>query len=155
MGPKQVSPEPLSELAQELRRLWHTMARDVVQPPEIQGLQRQQYWVLVALSVSPRRMSDLAECAQTSQASLTGIVDRLVEHGLVQRVRSEEDRRVVEVSLTEHGRRVTQQADAAFATRLAHVVEPLEPGERAELLRLMRKITSPQSTLPDVPTPRC
>lgn len=89
-------------------------------------------------------MSDLAECAQTSQTSLTGIVDRLEEHGLVQRVRSEGDRRVVDVSLTEEGRRVTNEADAAFAKRLAQVVEPLDGGERTEFLRLMKKITSAQ-----------
>ncbi|HSK46554.1 MAG TPA: MarR family transcriptional regulator [Coriobacteriia bacterium] len=126
-----------------MRTLWHRMMRGVDQPPEIQGLQRQQFWVLGALSAGPRRMSDLANCAQTSQASLTGIVDRLEEHGLVERTRSKDDRRVVDVALTEEGTRISRAADAAFTTRLEHIVAPLEPAERTEFLRLMRKLTSP------------
>lgn len=48
-------------------------------------------------------MSELAELTNQSAGTLTGIVDRLIDDGLVQRVRDTEDRRVVQVALTEAG----------------------------------------------------
>src|SRR5918911_3241460 len=50
------------------------------------------------------KMSDLARATHQSAASLTGVVDRLLEKRLVQRVRPEGDRRQVMVMATEHGR---------------------------------------------------
>lgn len=49
------------------------------------------------------RMSTLAEATQQSAGTLTGIVDRLIEDGLVERTRNSDDRRVVEVVLTSQG----------------------------------------------------
>ncbi len=124
--------------------MWHAMVRGVEHPEGLKGLQRQQFWVLGALAHSPRRMSDLAECAQTSQASLTGIVDRLEEHGLVERVRSDEDRRVVEVALTADGREQMARSHAAMLERLDQVLTPLSASERRQFLRIIRKINCPQ-----------
>ncbi len=130
----------LSEIASAMHALRYVMARGVDQPAEIQGLQKQQYWVLQALGCGPRRMSDLADVSQTSQASLTGIVDRLEEHGLVSRDRSSGDRRVVVVAATDEGLRVLAEAKEAFMRRLEVVVAPLDEVERKELLRLLRKL---------------
>src|SRR5918911_2357618 len=49
-------------------------------------------------------MSDLARSTHQSAASLTGVVDRLLEKQLVERGRPEGDRRQVVVSATERGR---------------------------------------------------
>lgn len=49
------------------------------------------------------RMSELADRTQQSAGTLTGIVDRLIDEGLVSRVRNATDRRVVEVTLTPKG----------------------------------------------------
>jgi DNA-binding MarR family transcriptional regulator len=49
------------------------------------------------------RMSCLADITQQSAGTLTGIIDRLIDDGLVARVRNETDRRVVEVVLTPQG----------------------------------------------------
>lgn len=131
-----------AELGLELRRLWHVIMHGVVRPPELEGLQRQQFWVLGALAGRPRRMSDLAECSQISQTSLTGIVDRLEERGLVCRTRSDSDRRVVEVDLTVEGRATMEAANAEYFSRVNAVLEPLDPSERELLLSLVRKLTA-------------
>jgi DNA-binding MarR family transcriptional regulator len=49
------------------------------------------------------KMSDLAEATHQSAASLTGIVDRLLEKQLVERTRHERDRRQVMVIVTSRG----------------------------------------------------
>ena len=50
------------------------------------------------------RMGPLAAAAMQSAASMTGIVDRLLERGVVERERHPEDRRAVVVRLTGKGR---------------------------------------------------
>jgi DNA-binding MarR family transcriptional regulator len=85
-------------------------------------------------------MSELACVANTSQASLTGVVDRLEALGLVERIRSSEDRRVVEVAITATGREEKRRVQAEIAERLSAMLEPLTAEESRELLRLFRKL---------------
>lgn len=87
-------------------------------------------------------MSALAELAQTSQTSLTGIVDRLEDRGLVARLRSCADRRVVDVSITESGAAELERALAIFADHLSSALAPLDVDERAGLLNLLRKLNA-------------
>jgi DNA-binding MarR family transcriptional regulator len=136
-----ISPDERAALASELRTMWHLLVSGVHHTGLLEGLQRQQFWVLGALSEGPRRMSDLAACSQTSQASLTGIVDRLEERGLVLRVRTPEDRRVVEVALTEQGREEMRRAHAGMLERLDRVLAPLTADEQREFMRLVSKTT--------------
>src|SRR5262249_10479196 len=58
----------------------------------------------------PRRMKELAEFLLLAVTSVTTIVDNLEKRGIVRRQRSEEDRRIVRVELTEVGRRASQAA---------------------------------------------
>jgi DNA-binding MarR family transcriptional regulator len=51
-------------------------------------------------------MRTLAEAMDVSQASATGIVDRMEQRGLVERQRDSEDRRVVRVAISDEGRRL-------------------------------------------------
>src|SRR5919206_4461879 len=71
------------------------------------------------------KMSDLARSTHQSAASLTGVVDRLLEKQLVERGRPEEDRRQVVVSVTERGRAllhaIKQSRRAETRMALAHM----------------------------------
>src|SRR3954454_19398913 len=87
-------------------------------------------------------MRRLAETMDVSQASATGIVDRMEQRGLVERQRDDEDRRVVRVALTQLGRTTI----AGFATerreRLAEILDELTDEELAAFavgLRGMRR----------------
>lgn len=135
----EVIADEAADIARELRTLWHGLIRD---SERASHLDRQQYWVLGGLARSPQRMSALAESAQTSQASLTGIVDRLEDRGLVARLRSCEDRRVIEVSITEAGAAELARARAIFTERLEHTLAPLGADERAVLLGALRKLNA-------------
>jgi len=59
--------------------------------------------------------SELALLADLSPATATGMLDGLVADGLVTRMRSEQDRRVVLTSLTERGRALVAERHARFA----------------------------------------
>ncbi len=53
---------------------------------------------------APMKMSDLSQMLLVSNGNATTVVERLEKDGMVQRVPSEEDRRVVLVALTAQGR---------------------------------------------------
>ncbi len=52
------------------------------------------------------RMGELAEVLDKNLSTTTGVVDRLVEHGLVAREEHPDDRRVVIAKITERGKRL-------------------------------------------------
>lgn len=55
------------------------------------------------------KISDLSEKLGLSNSTVSGILDRLEKQGLVERTRSEEDRRVVHVNLTPEFRKNAEQ----------------------------------------------
>ncbi|MGH2877883.1 MAG: MarR family winged helix-turn-helix transcriptional regulator [Solirubrobacteraceae bacterium] len=63
--------------------------------------------------------SELALLADLSPATATEMLEALAVAGLVSRVRSERDRRVVLTSLTERGRALVDERHARFAPRFA------------------------------------
>lgn len=74
-----------------------------------------QYQLLFALSDREGLpSSELAQAADLSPATATQMLDSLVDRGLVTRVRSERDRRIVTCSLTDSGRNVIAERRALF-----------------------------------------
>ena len=74
-----------------------------------------QYQLLFALADHDELSSgELAHAADLSPATVTQMLDALVERGLVTRVRSETDRRIVTCSLTDSGRDVIARRRALF-----------------------------------------
>ena len=74
---------------------------------------------------------------------MTNRIDRLVEHGLVQRQPSPDDRRGVLVQLTDAGR---QRVDAAFADLLdveRGLLGDLDESDRQRLADLLREVVAP------------
>lgn len=86
-------------------------------------------------------MTEIAEQAMLSLSTVTGLVDNLVSKSLVRRERSEQDRRVVRIELTDEGQQMYQQS-LAFRTSLVHsMLSSLEKNEQDALISLFRKIS--------------
>jgi len=73
--------------------------------------------------------SELACLANLSPATATGMLDGLVAAGLVERTRSEADRRVVLTALTEHGRALVNARHAQFAPRFSAALSEFSDDE--------------------------
>jgi len=75
----------------------------------------------------PLMPSELARAVSLSQATITGIIDRLHAQNLLTRERSEQDRRRVNVELTTRGEELVDSLPSPlqerFATRLAQLPE--------------------------------
>lgn len=85
-------------------------------------------------------MRRLAEAMDVSDASATGIVDRMEKRGLVERRHGTDDRRVVLVHATDAGRQVFIEMAAHRREVLSKVLTELTADEVAALLVGMRAI---------------
>jgi DNA-binding MarR family transcriptional regulator len=79
----------------------------------------------------PQRLSDLAVREGVTQPSMTALVTRLERDGLATRGADPSDGRAVVVTLTDAGRDVLTARRTRRASRLAELLDHLEPDERA------------------------
>ncbi len=79
------------------------------------------------------RMSDLSERLQVSAGSLTTMVNRLIEAGVVDRSRSQLDRRVVMVRLNEAGEALVRANRQQFMLNLEQMTADLSTEDQARL----------------------
>ena len=95
-------------------------------------------------------IGQIAERISLSSATLTSIVDRLEEHGLVLRERSPEDKRQVLISLTPQGRTVLESGPQPFHDCFIRRLGSLERWQRTELLSAVQHVADmmePDETL--------
>lgn len=88
-----------------------------------------------------RTTGELAGATLLTSAATTLRIDRLEAEGLVRRVRSDEDRRVVYAELTPAG---LARIDAVFEEHIAledRLLAGLDAAERAQLVDLLRALT--------------
>jgi MarR family 2-MHQ and catechol resistance regulon transcriptional repressor len=124
--------------------LWKT-ARAVERCAErsIESLEmcRSDFGVLEALlNKGPLPVNQIGQKVLLTSGSITTAVDRLELKSLVERKDSPDDRRARIVHLTARGRKLIQKAYADHATDMEKLAEVLGSGERAALLRLLKKL---------------
>ena len=104
------------------------------------GVSGAQLFVLQKLAeAGGQSLNALAERTRTHQSSLSVVVQRLVERGLVERRRSEADARRLELTVTDDGRALLNQSPDPVQLRLIEGLERLPPTERATLARLLER----------------
>jgi DNA-binding MarR family transcriptional regulator len=102
---------------------------------------REEIRALILLRTSGRTiMSDFAGELGVPLSTATHTIDRLVGKGLVLRVRSEEDRRVVQVEMSPAGKEFQTALRARHQAMARSWLTPLSPAERETFLDLMAKI---------------
>lgn len=107
------------------------------------GITLQQYNVLRVLRGShpePLPTLEIAERLIERTPGITRLIDRLEEKGLVQRERSDEDRRLVFCSITEAGRTLLGTLDAAVDAADAEAAGPLDADELRTLTSLLARV---------------
>jgi DNA-binding MarR family transcriptional regulator len=71
-------------------------------------------------------MTHLAEMLDISLSNATGLIDRMEERGIIERVRVPDDRRIVRVALSDHGRELLAQVDLVRSDLVATVLRHLD-----------------------------
>ncbi len=87
-------------------------------------------------------LSELALRLATQNATVTGIIDRMDQAGLVTRERSAEDRRVWHARLTERGRELARTVAVGPWDTLRRAVDALEPRKQQQLVAILRELAS-------------
>jgi DNA-binding MarR family transcriptional regulator len=117
-------------VAAELRPVLLRLARELRKETEQLGITARQATLLWLVKRSPGlSLAELAAEEGISPPALSGHVDRLERAGLIERVRSSEDRRRVGLRLTDEGARLLRRVRARRTTWLTDRLGTLEPAE--------------------------
>jgi DNA-binding MarR family transcriptional regulator len=107
-----------------------------------------QYAALVALRDNPGiDQATLASMIAYDRTTMGGVVDRLVDKKLVDRVVSSKDRRARVLTLTDDGALTLKRAEAPMMQAQADLIAALDQGEASELVRLLGKIVGSSDNL--------
>ena len=87
-----------------------------------------------------KRSSEVAKLMSVTTGTLTRAVDGLVEHGYVVRTRSDKDKRVVYLTLTERGKAAYEHHKRFHENMVANVKANLSEEELAILIRALNHL---------------
>jgi DNA-binding MarR family transcriptional regulator len=102
------------------------------------GLTGPQLAVIKMLEpVGKLSLSELSWKIRARNSTVTGIIDRMEREGLVERRRSEEDRRVVNIVLTDAGKKLASEISVEPVQIFRRVLGELSAADAAELSRIL------------------
>jgi DNA-binding MarR family transcriptional regulator len=126
--------EQTRSILDDMRRIVRVLRESSRAAERELGVSGAQLFVLRTLADAPAlSLTALAERTHTHQSSVSVVVRRLVERGLLRRSVSEQDGRVRELSLTARGAKLLQRAPLAAQDDLIAGLEQLSSEQRAGL----------------------
>lgn len=135
--------QPEESVGYLMRRILNTVATEIEHEMAPSGLTNAQWIPLFKLSMgSASTVAELARECQLDAGAMTRLLDRLEAKGLLKRVRSCEDRRVVNLELTADGRTAAQQIPGALCRVQNAHMEGFSHAEWETLKSLLRRILS-------------
>jgi DNA-binding MarR family transcriptional regulator len=96
-----------------------------------------------------RTAGELAEEVSVSPPTITGITDRLVKQGLVERREDPRDRRIVVLCLTDEGRKLTLEIAEKSRSYLGKVFETLSEARLAQVCSALEDLASANAKVRD------
>ena len=133
--------ESVASMEKELRYISHLIkqkGREIlsnytITPPQFVALQ----WLHESGDMT---IGDLSNKMYLAFSTTTDLVDRMEKNELVQRVRDEQDRRVVRIHLLPEGERIIQEVIEKRQNYLRDLLQEFEVDEAQELLKLLKKL---------------
>lgn len=132
----------VAELGRAFRRAFRSLrslrGRDTHRGEEIGHA---QFELLIELYAGgPLAAGELAEAVEVSAATVSGMLDGLADAELIERTRSDSDRRIVVVKLTRRGRRKVEARKAIWHQRWQAALEGLDDEELHVAARVLERI---------------
>ncbi|MFD0590462.1 MarR family winged helix-turn-helix transcriptional regulator [Paenibacillus sp. GCM10027627] len=84
--------------------------------------------------------SELSEIFCVGKSSITAIITRLSDKGLIQRVPEEKDRRVINLMLTEEGNRICEELEERVQAILEEVIQHFDTKEATAFIETYEKL---------------
>jgi DNA-binding MarR family transcriptional regulator len=135
-----------------LRRVFQAITEYSKAAEHITGLTGPQLWALKILAnTAPLRVSDIARQMYLRPPTVVGIIDRLEKKGLVTRTRSKEDRRAVDLDLSDMGKEVVSKAPEVAQIMLLQGLKVLSDDQFSSVadgMQLMVKVLGAEHITP-------
>lgn len=113
------------------------------------GVSKPIYRVMTVLRErQPASIGTIAEAALTKRSTVSRIIDRMIEQGLVSTEPNPEDNRITEVTLTPAGQQKLRKLTPIVGRQLVRAMEGVSDRDIVNLLRTLKKISANLSKLP-------
>ncbi|MBO8140014.1 MAG: MarR family transcriptional regulator [Thermosipho sp. (in: Bacteria)] len=90
----------------------------------------------------PKTMTELSGNLGIAKSTTTGLVSRLEKDGFLERVKSSDDKRVINVSLTEKGKKVIDEVIVERVQFIKSVLQSMPEQFENELIDLLERFNS-------------
>ena len=144
--------ELIADAINDLRRVFQVIQEYSKRVEHNTGLTSSQLWAIKVLAeTAPMMVSELARRMYLHPATVVGILNRLEAHGLIEKTRSKEDRRIVWVELTSKGRDLVAAAPEVAQGLLVMGLEKTPLSELKEVSKGLKRLVSilgAEGTLP-------
>lgn len=131
------------ETYRALLRTSHRLKRSVRPLFARHGLTGVQFGTLTRIPPEGIPLTRLAAMSWADPGNISGVVDRLEREGWVRRERSQEDRRVVLIFLSERGRVLVEELVPLHRAAVIRAMEGLNENELATFGRLLDRLAPP------------
>lgn len=129
------------EVLMSLRRIVRAIELQSRQLVRTHGLTGPQIFILkVLIQLGETTVGQLAEQVNLSKPTVTDILNRLEKYGMVQRIRSEQDRRCVWVTVTRLAREKLSDSPPLLQESFAGEFNQLKKWEQLQLIGALHKI---------------
>lgn len=135
--------QTLNDILVKLFRNINDIEERAIQTEEYKDVTTNDMHVVEAIGLgSPKNMTAVAKSLGVTTGTLTIAVNSLVKKGFVDRVRSEEDRRVVLVSLSAKGKRAYKHHQRFHEEMIDAVIAQLSEEEKVVLEKALRNLSN-------------
>ncbi|MCH5256746.1 MAG: MarR family transcriptional regulator [Lachnospiraceae bacterium] len=133
----------LNDVLVKLFRNINTIEEQAMRTDEYKDVTTNDMHVIEAIGTGEQKnMTTVAKALHVTTGTLTISINSLVKKGYVSRVRSEEDRRVVLISLTPRGREAFLHHRRFHEQMIESVVEDLSEEEKQVLEKALRRLNN-------------
>ncbi|WP_435549199.1 MarR family winged helix-turn-helix transcriptional regulator [Desulfobacterium sp. N47] len=98
--------------------------------------------LLALKEYGPLPPSQIAKIIMVNSSTVTGIIDRLEQKGLVERQRISQDRRIITVQLTESGKTLAENAPSPIQQKIIDGLKRLTPQEIEHIVNGLNMLTN-------------
>lgn len=133
--------EMLNEVLVRLFRNINTIEENAIKQSRYQNMTANDMHVIEAIGMgNPKNMTSVARSLMVTTGTLTISVNSLVKKGFVERTRSEEDRRVVLISLTEKGKEAFRSHQKFHDNMVEAITAELSTEEQEVLQKALSRL---------------
>lgn len=131
----------IQEMLTLVKRIMSVVKQNFESDFKKMGVTQSQILVMRVLNLrGDMKVSDISKELDLSNSTVSGIIDRLVEKKIVQRKRSEEDRRIVMISLADEYRQPVKKGLNAFAQKMRKALSTMTEEDVDSIIRGLEKL---------------